>query len=66
MKEHRKKNIDDDKLDEHALYILSHKHNFSGPFKIGRTNCVEARVVQLEASQCFRIVVHAVFPQRGV
>ena len=65
MKEYRKKNTDDDKPDENALYILSYEHNLSGPFKIGRTNCVEARVAQLEASHCFRIVVHAVFPQRG-
>jgi hypothetical protein len=65
MKEYRKNYIDEDKPDENALYILSYEHNLSGPFKIGRTNCVEARVAQLEASHCFRIVVHAVFPQRG-
>ena len=37
MKEYRKKNIDEDKPDENALYILSYEHNLSGPFKIGRT-----------------------------
>ena len=39
--------------------------HWAAPSKIGRTSCVESRVAQLEASQCFRIVVHACFPQRG-
>ena len=64
MREYRKRNVEEDK-DENALYVLSYESNLCGPFKIGRTNCVEARVAQLEASHCFRIVVHAVFPQRG-
>ena len=65
MREYRKRNVEEEKVDENALYVLSYEYNLCGPFKIGRTNCVEARVAQLEASHCFRIVVHAVFPQRG-
>ena len=65
MREYRKRNVEEEKVDENALYVLSYEGDLCGPFKIGRTNCVEARVAQLEASHCFRIVVHAVFPQRG-
>jgi hypothetical protein len=55
----------DEERDENALYVLSYESCLKGPYKIGRTNCVEQRVMQLEASQCFRIVVHAAFPQMG-
>ena len=65
MRDYRKRNVEEEKIDENALYVLSYDSNLSGLFKIGRTSCVEARVVQLEASHCFRIVVHAAFPQRG-
>ena len=62
MREYRKKS---DYADENCLYVLIYDYSLNGPFKIGRTSCVESRVAQLEASQCFRIVVHACFPQRG-
>ena len=62
MREYRKKS---ENVDENCLYVLSYEYSMDGPFKIGRTACVEARVAQLEASQRFSIVVHACFPQRG-
>ena len=62
MREYRKKS---ENVDENCLYVLSYEYSLDGPFKTRRTACVEARVAQLEASQCFRIVVHACFPQRG-
>ena len=63
MREYRRK--PEKEIDENCLYVLSYEYSLDGPYKIGRTACVEARVAQLEASQCFRIVVHACFPQRG-
>jgi hypothetical protein len=55
MKEYQRKKVNED---QNALYVMSYESSLSGPYKIGRTSCVEARVAQLEASQCFRIVVH--------
>ena len=55
MREYRRK--PEKETDENCLYVLSYEYSLDGPFKIGRTACVEARVAQLEASQCF--------PQRG-
>ena len=66
MKGYQRKNREkEEERDENALYVLSYESCLNGPYKIGRTNCVEQRVMQLEASQCFRIVVHAVFLNRG-
>ena len=62
MKEYQRRKNNED---QNALYVMSYDSSLSGPYKIGRTNCVEARVAQLEASQCFRIVVHAAFPHKG-
>lgn len=62
MKEYQRKKVNED---QNALYVMSYESSLSGPYKIGRTSCVEARVAQLEASQCFRIVVHAAFPHKG-
>ena len=49
MREYRKES---DNVDENCLYVLSYDYSLGGPFQIGRTACVEARVAQLEASQC--------------